>query len=161
MFVCVCVYLNSCYVLLSLFNFINLVGKITHDGQRSLYNVRGRERGKTYSEERERGGGEGKSLTLSSLCPAVFSGNFLRICYRNKTESVNVTYAVTAAADKKYTCIQANVYCKSSIVSSHYNNDTLAASSPSSLPLSLMVTDDCPSLINLNIITDHYSVMCN
>ena len=90
----------------------------------------GEREGETYSEEKERErekeGGEGKSLTLSSLCPAVFSGNFLRICYRNETESVNVTYAVTAAADKEYTCIQANVCCMSSIVSSHYNNDTLA-----------------------------------
>ena len=59
-------YLNSCYVLLSLFNFINLVGKITHDGQRSLYNVRGRERGKTYSEER--GGGERGSPLLLAPC---------------------------------------------------------------------------------------------
>ena len=86
---------------------------------------RKRERGRHTVKERG-GGGEGKSLTLSSLCPAVFSGNFLRICYRNETESVNVTYAVTAAADKEYTCIQANVCCMSSIVSSHYNNDTLA-----------------------------------
>ena len=123
MFVCVCTLTLVTFSCLFLTSLISWARSLMMDN--ATYTMSEEEReGETYSK-RERGG-EGKSLTLSSLCPAVFSGNFLRICYRNETESVNVTYAVTAAADKEYTCIQANVCCMSSIVSSHYNNDTLA-----------------------------------
>ena len=131
MCVCVCTLTLVTFSCLFLTSLISWARSLMMDN--AAYTMSEEEReGETYSK-RERGGGEGKSLTLSSLCPAVFSGNFLRICYRNETESVNVTYAVTAAADKECACIQANVCCMNSIVSSHYNNDTLAASSPSCL----------------------------